>query len=138
MRTSLAVRALFVTLFLLLAEGYYLQNHLLFLYEKKESLVYTDRHGATTATLQNTEGNYASYMKETPPRFQELLLQKEDKYFFYHLGVNPWSAFQAALYQIGMGDRKASSTITQQLVKVLLGNESARTLGNKLTEFLYT
>ena len=126
------------TVLLLLLGGYHLQERLLSLYVTNESPVLSDRYGKEVAVEKNQKGNYARHIQELPPRFRELLLQKEDKYFFYHLGVNPWSTVQAALYQVGVGERKASSTITQQLVKVLLGNESNRTLHNKITEILYT
>lgn len=117
--------------------GYYLQKPLIATYEKGNSIVIKDRKGIEICILPNEKGYWARYVDITPPRFKELLLLKEDKYFYYHPGFNPVSLLKYALSEIGLGNRAASSTITQQLAKILLGNELDRSLKNKIVELFY-
>lgn len=107
-------------------------------YNRGNSPVITDRGGAVIAMLPNNRGQYSEYIASIPPRFQQLLLQTEDRFFFTHPGFNPVSLVIAALNRVGFGNRQASSTIDQQLVKILLGQETARTFGNKAREAFYT
>lgn len=95
-----------------------------------------DREGALIALLPNARD---AYMVETDPspRFKELLIATEDRFFYYHLGVNPWSTVRAFVATIAGGGRTGGSTITQQLVKNLLHNENERTLANKMRELAY-
>jgi len=127
---------LFSVLFFLLI-SFHLQKQLLAIYENQESLIIRDRDGQKIFIKANQKDNYAQYLDEIPSRFKELLIKKEDKYFYYHFGLNPWSISQATLGYLGIGDRKASSTISQQLVKILLGKELERSLRNKVIEFFY-
>ena len=128
----LAITAVF------LLASFYLQNQLLTIYNKGDSTKVYDRNGKEIFVLQNQKGNFSRYTDEIPSRLKELLLKKEDKYFYYHLGFNPWSMSGAALGKLGFLERKASSTITQQLVKILLEKESERTIKNKIIESFYT
>jgi len=121
-----------------LLAGYYLQRQLLTIYNQQDSLRYTDRKGEEIFVLQNQKGNFSRYTDKIPPLFKEFLVKKEDKYFYYHLGFNPWSLFEATLGRLGFSQRKASSTISQQLVKILLGKESERNIKNKIIESFYT
>ena len=120
-----------------LIEGYFLQKQLIEIYEKQESVVIKDRNGETIFIKPNQKGYWAQYLNEIPPEFKELLVKKEDKLFYEHFGFNPWSIFQAVFGYLGIGNRKASSTISQQLVKILLGKESERNLKNKIIELIY-
>jgi len=114
-----------------------LKNELLFVYENNQSVFIKDRNGKNIFAKPNPAGYYTEYSDEIPARFKKLLLQKEDKYFHYHLGVNLVSNARA-VYNLATGnDNLASSTITQQLVKILLGNETERNFKNKITETIY-
>jgi len=117
--------------------SHHLQSTLLETYKTQESSIFYDRTGNVIAIQKNSNGYYSFFQSSPPQKFEKLLLKKEDQYFFLHLGVNPWSSLQAAIYRIGIGERKAASTITQQLTKILLGNESQRTLKNKFIETVY-
>ncbi|MDO8483143.1 MAG: transglycosylase domain-containing protein [bacterium] len=117
---------------------YCLKAKLLENYENLESVIITDRNSEVIATKQNSKGNYASYAPDIPEHFKNLLIKKEDRFFYFHFGINPFSTLRAAMMYLWSGVAGASSTITQQLAKNLLGNEGNRTLTNKLEETLYS
>ncbi|MFH0792359.1 MAG: transglycosylase domain-containing protein, partial [bacterium] len=103
-------------------------------YEKQESFAVRDRYNKIIAILPNSKGYTDEFITSEPKRFTDLLLKKEDRYFYWHKGVNPISVAEAALGRLGVINRSASSTISQQLVKVLLENENKRTVINKIKE----
>ncbi len=106
-------------------------------YEKRQSIVIRDRHGEIIQVKQNPSGYYAIYTKRIPKSVENLLLLKEDRYFYYHKGVNPGSVLRAISHWVRGGSNLASSTVTQQLVKILLSQENERTFTNKLIETWY-
>ena len=116
---------------------YHFQKKLVEIYQSQNSIVIKDRNGEIISILPNKKGYRASYIDEIPPRLKKFLIKKEDKYFYYHFGFNPFSIFQVALAKLGIGNRKGSSTITQQLVKILLGKETERSFKNKFSELFY-
>jgi membrane carboxypeptidase/penicillin-binding protein PbpC len=117
---------------------WHLEKNLLTIYYRLESKRIFDRQGREIAILPNGKGNFARYLDEIPPSFEKLLIEKEDKYFYWHFGINPISSFRAALGYFNLAPKRASSTITQQLVKILLGKEFERNLKNKIIEAFYT
>ena len=113
------------------------KNELLFVYENNQSVFIKDRNDENIFMKPNPAGYYTEYSDEIPARFKKLILQKEDNYFYYHLGVNPVSNTRA-VYNLATGNSNlASSTVTQQLVKILLGNETERNFKNKFVETIY-
>ncbi|OIO45625.1 MAG: hypothetical protein COY72_01030 [Candidatus Nealsonbacteria bacterium CG_4_10_14_0_8_um_filter_35_10] len=132
---SIIIFVLLICFFLIISS--HSQKKLVEIYENQNSLVIKDREGETISVLPNKKGYRAQYINEIPPRLKELLVKKEDKYFYEHFGFNPISIFQVGLAKLGMGNRSGSSTITQQLVKILLGKEAERNLKNKILEFFY-
>jgi penicillin-binding protein 1C len=128
----------FLLFFLLLMASYQAQKTMLSLYNSYASEIIKDRYGKIIYIKPNQKGYYAYYIDKIPARVKELLIQKEDKYFYYHLGLNPKSTFEAIFARLGLGKRRASSTITQQLVKILLGKELERNIKNKMVELFYT
>lgn len=115
-----------------------LERSLVSKYNELESVLIKDRHGETISTLPNSKDGYSNYVNEFPDKFKWLLVKKEDRFFYLHLGINPISIARATLNYITRGDPGGSSTITQQLTKNLLGNENERTLSNKIIELAYT
>jgi len=75
---------------------------------------------------------YAHY-QEISPDFIKIILFKEDKYFYYHFGVNPIAIFRAFIKNTWQG-RKTSgaSTITMQVARLL--NPQPRTYLQKAIE----
>src|SRR3989338_1054225 len=109
-----------------------LTKKLLTIYSQQESITVTDRFSQNILIKNNGKGYYAQYLETVPPQFEKLLLLSEDKYFFYHPGVNPISIVRSVRRRFTDDKNQASSAITQQLVKILRSSESQRTLKNKL------
>lgn len=107
-------------------------------YQNRESLIVKDRDGEIIYIKPNQYGYYTLYFDDLPEEFTKLLLKKEDKYFYYHLGINPVSTFRAVWSKVIYNQNTASSTITQQLAKILLDQEKERTTKNKIKEMFYS
>ena len=74
-------------------------------------------------------------LAEITPALQQAIINKEDRYFRYHFGVNPMAIVQAAGRNIFKSGRTTgASTITMQVARLLEPKE--RTFGNKLKEML--
>ena len=116
---------------------YYLQFQLITAYNNQQSSVLIDRNDKIISILPNSKGYYAQYTKSLPKNLRQLLIKKEDRFFYYHPGFNPISIIRAGLSKLGLGKRDGASTITQQLTKNLLGNELDRSIKNKALETLY-
>ncbi|MEL6593971.1 MAG: transglycosylase domain-containing protein, partial [Bacteroidota bacterium] len=72
-------------------------------------------------------------VEEISPELEKAILFKEDRYFYYHPGVNPIAIARAAYKNIVRQRRTSgASTITMQLARLL--NPQKRTYGNKLVE----
>lgn len=113
------------------------KNELLFAYKNNQSISIEDRNNENIFVKPNHLGYYASYSNEIPAEFKKLLIKKEDQYFYHHFGINPISSLRA-FYNLATGnDNLASSTITQQLSKILLQNELDRNFKNKFIETIY-
>lgn len=132
-RIFLSIFLFFFFFFILWA--YFQQKVLTELYHKQASRVIKDRNGEIITLLPNEKGYRNYQIQEIPPKIKELLIKKEDRFFYYHFGFNPLSILQEGISKLGFGNRKGSSTITQQLAKILLGKEKERNLKNKLLEF---
>ncbi|MGD0576515.1 MAG: transglycosylase domain-containing protein [Candidatus Staskawiczbacteria bacterium] len=115
-----------------------LNKELLATYRANRSFFVTDRNNSAILISKNPKGNYAEYSETIPQNFKNLLIKKEDKYFYWHFGFNFWSIAGAVGNKLGLSRRKASSTISQQLAKILLEEENQRNLSNKIKESFYT
>ncbi|WP_305019331.1 penicillin-binding protein 1C [Hymenobacter cheonanensis] len=74
-------------------------------------------------------------LAEITPALQTAIIEKEDRYFRYHFGVNPLAIVQAAGRNLlGHGRTTGASTITMQVARLLEPKE--RTVGSKLREML--
>ncbi|TGE25734.1 penicillin-binding protein 1C [Hymenobacter aquaticus] len=74
-------------------------------------------------------------LREITPALRATIIEKEDRYFYYHPGVNPLALVQAAGRNLfGRGRTTGASTITMQVARLLEPKE--RTVGNKLLEML--
>jgi membrane peptidoglycan carboxypeptidase len=106
-------------------------------YDALLSAVVYDRADRAIGVKENAKGHYVLPLSDLPSEFANLLIKKEDRFFYYHPGVNPISLFRALVKQISTGHAGGSSTLTQQLAKNLLHHESDRTVANKITETAY-
>ncbi|MBP6881470.1 MAG: transglycosylase domain-containing protein [Candidatus Pacebacteria bacterium] len=106
-------------------------------FQDQLSLVITDRNEIPLSIKENSRGHYVYQTTSLPEEFKRLLIQKEDRFFYYHPGVNPVSTIRALYALVAHGNAGGASTITQQLAKNLLGTESERTITNKFREIFY-
>jgi len=74
-------------------------------------------------------------LREITPALRKAIIAKEDRWFYYHFGINPLAIVKAAGRNVfGEGRTTGASTITMQVARLLEPKE--RTLGNKLLEML--
>ncbi|MBX7148411.1 transglycosylase domain-containing protein [bacterium] len=101
---------------------------------------YLDKNGLLIGTLNTLNGGYGQWTpyKDLPQNFTRATLQKEDRYFYYHPGINPFAIIRAFFTNIRSSKTYGGSTITQQLAKNLIqihqGSFLKRTLFNKIYE----
>jgi penicillin-binding protein 1C len=107
-------------------------------YANNESAQVFDRNNNIISIIPNNQGYYCLHEDNIPEIFKEILIKKEDQYFYAHPGFNPISIISDILSEIGLSQRNGASTISQQLAKILLQNENNRNLGNKTKELFYT
>lgn len=71
-----------------------------------------------------------------PWKFEKAILAFEDRYFYYHPGINPVALFRALIQNIRAGEIvSGGSTLTMQVSRLANGN-SRRTYFRKITEIL--
>lgn len=133
--TSLAIVVVIFTCFFIWS--FNIKNKLLRIYELRESIIIKDKNNKILNIKANKSDYYSQYLKVIPNDFIKALLQKEDKYFYYHPGLNPISTLRAVWNLLSGDNNLTSSTITQQLAKVLLANEFDRGIKNKIKETIY-
>ncbi|QIL77137.1 penicillin-binding protein 1C [Hymenobacter sp. HDW8] len=72
---------------------------------------------------------------EITPVLRTAIIEKEDRYFYYHFGVNPLAIIKAATRNLFKDGRTTgASTISMQVARLLEPKE--RTVANKLLEML--
>jgi penicillin-binding protein 1C len=83
-----------------------------------------DENGELLRLTLSKDEKYRLYtpLDKFPKPFVDAVLFKEDRYFRYHWGVNPWAIFRAA-YQtyFESGRRIGGSTISMQLARLKYG-----------------
>ncbi|WP_240731472.1 penicillin-binding protein 1C [Hymenobacter radiodurans] len=74
-------------------------------------------------------------LREITPVLRTAIIEKEDRYFYYHFGVNPLAIIKAATRNLFKDGRTTgASTISMQVARLLEPKE--RTVANKLLEML--
>lgn len=106
-------------------------------YRNLESVAIQDRNGQLLTLFPNAKDAYGRYAEVFPPRVLELLIKKEDQFFYYHPGINPLSTARSTFRYVTGDAIGGASTITQQLVKNLLWHEQERSISNKILEMFY-
>ena len=104
-------------------------------YEEQFSRSIHDRNGVDLRRYSNAKGEFSFERTEMPERLNEFLISKEDRFFYIHPGINPFSMARALMKRFINGTGGGASTITQQLAKILLNNEHERTFSHKIEEF---
>lgn len=102
---------------------------------KPYSLVVEDRRGRLLQAFLATDGVWRlrTSPDEIPRKLKEILIRREDRWFYYHPGVNPFAVARAAVQNFRTGRRvSGASTITMQIARMLHPGE--RTYLNKAVE----
>lgn len=101
------------------------------------STLVTASDGTVLHAFLNEEDKWRLYteLDEITPLLRQTILQKEDRYFYYHFGINPVSVGRALAKNLTTGRRTSgASTITMQVVRLL--EPRKRTYGSKIVEML--
>ncbi len=102
---------------------------------KPYSLLIEDRNGEFLQAFLANDGIWRlrTSPAEIPAKLKKILIEREDRWFYYHPGVNPVSIARALLLNLRRGKTVVgASTITMQIARMLEPKE--RTYGNKLVE----
>ncbi|WP_291527805.1 penicillin-binding protein 1C [Bacteroides sp. UBA939] len=100
------------------------------------STVVADRNGELLGARIASDGQWRFPPRSTTPeKIKQCLVEFEDRYFYYHWGVNPFSIGKAA-YRNVRNKRIVSggSTLTMQLIR--LARNKPRTYGEKFIEMI--
>ena len=95
----------------------------------------TDQKGRVIHAFLSREDKWRLYsnVNEITPLLRKTLIYKEDQYFYYHPGVNPFAVVRAAVKNVFSGRRTSgASTITMQVVRLI--EPRPRTYWNKAVE----
>ena len=103
--------------------------------QKSYSLVIYDRNNTLLNAFRTSDGMWRIRTRpdDIPIRLKEILLRKEDRYFYYHFGINPLSLARALVQNLYHNKRiSGASTLTMQVARMLEPKE--RTYRNKIIE----
>jgi penicillin-binding protein 1C len=99
------------------------------------STIITDKNGEVINAFLTTDQKWRmkTELNEISPLLRKTLIAKEDKYFYYHPGVNPFAIVRAAFKNISRMKRTSgASTITMQVARAL--EPRKRNAGSKIIE----
>ena len=91
--------------------------------------------GTVLSSFLTNDDKWRMYTKleEITPTVQKAFIQKEDRWFYWHFGVNPFSIARALFNNISHHRRTSgASTITMQVARMLAPKE--RTVSSKIKE----
>ncbi|MCO5114541.1 MAG: penicillin-binding protein 1C [Bdellovibrionaceae bacterium] len=97
-----------------------------------------DRQGRLLRLTLSGDEKYRIWtpLEDIHPQYVESVLLYEDRYFFYHIGVNPVSLLKAAFSYTQNTKGPGASTITMQLARIKYGLKT-QTLKGKIKQILY-
>ena len=99
------------------------------------STIITDNKGEVVHAYLTSDEKWRmkATLEEISPLLRKTIIEKEDKYFYYHPGINPLAVGRAFFKNIFRMKRSSgASTITMQVARAL--EPKRRTYFNKLTE----
>lgn len=105
------------------------------LHEVTPARVVVAEDGSPLWRFADSEGiwRYPVTIEEVSPRYLEALIQYEDRWFWDHPGVNPFSIVRAAWQDLAAGRVvSGGSTITMQVARLL--DPHSRTFGGKVRQ----
>ena len=121
--------ALLVAIFLILDQIYPLNLDAL---KKDEAKILLDKNGEIINMKLSSDGIWRFHEQSFPNSLKQCVVLFEDRYFYYHFGVNFASIFRAFFHNIKSDNRIGASTITMQVARML--EPSDRSYKNKIRE----
>ncbi|MDR1910765.1 MAG: penicillin-binding protein 1C [Helicobacteraceae bacterium] len=100
------------------------------------STVYYDRNGALLRLSLAKDERFRVWtaLDQIDENLIEATLLREDRYFYYHLGFNPFSLIRGGwITYVSQGSRQGGSTLTMQLVR-MRHKLDTRSIGGKLEQ----
>jgi len=97
--------------------------------------ILSDKNGAVLHAYLSADEKWRmkTELEEISATLKKAIIHKEDKYFYYHYGINPFALVRALANNIIQGKRTSgASTITMQVARLLKPKQ--RTYKNKLVE----
>lgn len=94
-------------------------------------VVFDDANNLISIELASDDRfRYFHKLSDFDPLFVDQIKNKEDRFFYWHFGVNPVSFARASMfYLIGKKNRGGASTITMQLARLYYGLDTRSPLG---------
>ena len=89
---------------------------------KPYSLLVQDKNGEFLQSFLTSDGMWRlqTSPEEIPPKLKRILIQREDQFFYYHPGVNPFAIVRALFQNLTNGQTiSGASTITMQVARML-------------------
>ncbi len=122
---------------LLVGGGWYLLPRPLLVDGITFSSVVRDRQGGLLRLTTASDQRYRirTSVDEVSPDFIEALMTQEDRNYWQHIGVNPFSLLRAAAELVIGGPRSGASTLTMQVAR-LRYHLNTRTIPGKLRQIL--
>ena len=120
---------LMVAIFLILDQIYPLNLDAL---KKDEAKILLDKNGEIINMKLSSDGIWRFHEQSFPNSLKQCVVLFEDRYFYYHFGVNFASIFRAFFHNIKSDNRIGASTITMQVARMLEPGD--RSYKNKIRE----
>lgn len=121
--------ALLVAIFLMLDQIYPLNLDAL---KKDEAKILLDKNGEIINMKLSSDGIWRFHEQSFPNSLKQCVVLFEDRYFYYHFGVNFASIFRAFFHNLRSDNRIGASTITMQVARMLEPGD--RSYKNKIRE----
>lgn len=106
-------------------------------YHLSYSTLVTDYKGKVVHAYLSNDDKWRmkTELDEISDNLKKAIINKEDRYFYYHFGVNPLAIARAMVSNISKNKRvSGASTITMQVARML--NRKERTYASKIKEML--
>ena len=121
--------ALMVAIFLILDQIYSLNLDTL---KKDEAKILLDKNGEIINMKLSSDGIWRFHEQSFPNSLKQCVVLFEDRYFYYHFGVNFASIFRAFFHNLRSDNRIGASTITMLVARKLEPGD--RSYKNKIRE----
>lgn len=98
----------------------------------KESYILYDKDKNIIAQRVNDSGFWFYKTAEIPPLVKKSVVNFEDRFFYYHFGINPFSMIRAFFHNLTHTNKIGASTITMQIARMI--EPKKRSYKNKIIE----